>query len=936
MELNHFLRRSSSRRPLTGLLVLATAMAVQGTPTPPAWWSSGSAPVIGPAAANNGGPANVGQAKWMASKALNALKLAQPVVGDHVEESLVGPGMPIDTFAAPSPGSDAAKAQFRILTVGQLKAIATPFYQGLSESAPKWLEAERVYFQMPETGSVYPWTEDYQDDSDDSPATIGQLKAVFSLRFDRDLDADGLKDLWEEDYANQLLSLGYPDSYWGVDPTTGIAYSVSLAAGDIVPGHAYLPGGDTAGTEQQNGADVVDIQPKQQLQYRTGIFHINPPGGTTNISELSGHPGGLPLEHKVYTTADIKQKVDAQDWVDFGVGGVMPLVGENSPNSPAGDESWYTAAPGSSGGINCIYRQEKFRYWLPTLSRHSRQVSLIRFTGQGTDYEPQVAQAFDIVEMIVPAGERFSNWREKVLPVVADNFCHRTHYYSVLTDVARRDVAAVDWDGSRNDNFPDTLYSGVTNGDMVSWRMPPMLVDGIHFSQDLTYTWRAVKDSDPSVVITGPSGTGVDHWQIAGLKNTNPELPMNLEGNDPSGKKWLTWDPGDYTIKCDITGFGIVAPDLTMAKVHIGYRSPRVLVIGQIVPTDNFGSFQPDGDLAWGAAVASDILGNLNLFKGTGLGDIAAFVALENAAAANPKKATELWSGSWAGVWAPYITGSSPLAKAPTVSGPFRSSFPWGPWAARGAVSENQNFWMVEHMLTANDDSPKAPDTIKMVSSGPEDPVSYAKVKRDGAYRIFQDFSVKFEVNASGDIVYPEYDKRNCAINGDTKVKLTFTNGEMGIPFDFSTPITGEPSEASPSYNGKPTLATDKKSVSYYASARIGEYGRRVSFRQLNKDAPWIFSEIIFQVGSSGKVTTKVRTSLTAEWSQVETYPAGVQSAPPGQQFAPFNNLNIYMLDQPSKFTLKTTMLMSTHLSEFITSTPLGVWPSPEIPPATH
>jgi RHS repeat-associated protein len=172
---------------------------------PPAWWSDGNPPVIDPqATANNHGAANIGQAKWMAKSALEALRAKSPELAALVEADLVGESKPIASWATPVTPEQQAQ-QRQPLVLGQLKAIAAPFYDRLQTADPAWLAAQAIENGMPSTGSHYPWTATTSDDANKAMATVGQLKAVFSLRFenlilDPDADNDGLDDQWERDH----------------------------------------------------------------------------------------------------------------------------------------------------------------------------------------------------------------------------------------------------------------------------------------------------------------------------------------------------------------------------------------------------------------------------------------------------------------------------------------------------------------------------------------------------------------------------------------------------------------------------------------------------------------------------------------------------------------------------------------------------------------
>ena len=179
---------------IPGLLL---ALVIAALAAPPLWWSEGNPPVINENPANNHAPANIGQAKHMAKSALEALRPILPAVADQIEADLVGPGNPIPSWAAPANQAEIDQNHAPLL-IGQLKAIADPFYTRLHAAAPIWLEAERTANGTNHPGSIFPWTSTTTDDNNKGMANIGQLKAAFSLRFDHDADIDGMPGLWEE------------------------------------------------------------------------------------------------------------------------------------------------------------------------------------------------------------------------------------------------------------------------------------------------------------------------------------------------------------------------------------------------------------------------------------------------------------------------------------------------------------------------------------------------------------------------------------------------------------------------------------------------------------------------------------------------------------------------------------------------------------------
>ncbi len=216
---------------LAASLLFSGILANATPPAPPAWWSDGNPPVIDPAATAsntvlpNHGVANIGQAKCMASEALRAIGVLVPEIAAQIQSDLDGAAADhqdrIVDLTLPVPRTAAwLETQKAPLLLGQLKAIATPFYQRLHDLAPDWLdhessvESEKGQLQLNgtkdaiDTANYYPWTSDAGDDANLSPATIGQLKAVFSLRFESSTNTSKIPDLWLYNYRNQLLNQG--------------------------------------------------------------------------------------------------------------------------------------------------------------------------------------------------------------------------------------------------------------------------------------------------------------------------------------------------------------------------------------------------------------------------------------------------------------------------------------------------------------------------------------------------------------------------------------------------------------------------------------------------------------------------------------------------------------------------------------------------------
>lgn len=253
-------------------LLLITGMTVSAAP--PAWWAQVGTDghrVIDPTSTdpNPKVPANIGQAKFMAKRAVEVLQLLAPATAASIGADLVGPGKIIPTWGAPVAGSADAQEQRAPLLVGQLKAIAAPFYQHLHDSDAAWLEAQ---LQMNRTkdsadgGNFFPWTSVTTDDANRAIATIGQLKAVFSLRFETlDTDGDGLPNIQEialgtdpndSDTDNDSLTDGQ-EVMLGTDPSDSDSDNDGRTDGEEVDGGGN-PNNPSDGGESKANPDDSD------------------------------------------------------------------------------------------------------------------------------------------------------------------------------------------------------------------------------------------------------------------------------------------------------------------------------------------------------------------------------------------------------------------------------------------------------------------------------------------------------------------------------------------------------------------------------------------------------------------------------------------------------------------------------------------------------
>ena len=227
----------------------------------------------------------------------------------------------------------------------------------------------------------------------------------------------------------------------------------------------------------------------------------------------------------------------------------------------------------------------------------------------------------------------------------------------------------------------------------------------------------------------------------------------------------------------------------------------------------------------------------------------------------------------------------------------------------------------------------------------------FAAIFAQKQYRLLHSFQAKFLIDDEGKIEAPAASViHNLGSVGVTKLKAGFLKGEFGTvggvdfpPVTWSYDISTEPAETN-AFNEMVSYSTDGKSISSFATGRIGLKGRQASYRQFGKDAPWIFSEIILQLDPQGEVMLLGRTSVTAQW---EFDAAGlvpnvnISRAPAAPGTTPgisiFNNLNVYTRSQLDRVERPSGGLMGMdgHLKSFVES-PSGAWPEPAIGPSIH
>jgi len=148
------------------LLILSSTFAFGAQPD---WWTDYS--LVDGSARQDSAIATIGQAKHVIQKAYLYLEAELSEVGGAGAEvtSLY------NNYCTTAPGHSSDDLQ--LLTIGQLKYLAKPFYDRLNSATVDF----KTSAMNSASSDHYPWTVDNQDDADMALATLGQLKFAFSF-----------------------------------------------------------------------------------------------------------------------------------------------------------------------------------------------------------------------------------------------------------------------------------------------------------------------------------------------------------------------------------------------------------------------------------------------------------------------------------------------------------------------------------------------------------------------------------------------------------------------------------------------------------------------------------------------------------------------------------------------------------------------------------
>lgn len=478
----------------------------------------------------------------MAWAALHELRDVFPDTADSIEADLVGSNLAIPSWEPPLTQAD-QDGNHGPLSIGQLKAVADPFYHHLDVVAPTWLAEQRAS-NLTEFGGIYPWTQDPSDDNNSAIANIGQLKAVFALHFetmyDHDADGDYLPDWWE--VANGLSPYD----------STGVNGGSGDPDGDGVSNSGEY----SASTSPQDGNDF----PVQMMVIERQAWSAQAGLGWTRLRSASWEEG-QDTNEVVYEILTPAMLVDKAAMYTF-------------PEDPPSGFDW-SGSPWGSELVNGITTDARInhtgyptgsvtdqRIWLKApVASHERRFSAIKVVEEnvlpgGVGPGNYTVESAEIVDFVIPANGQYSGHEDSMpIPIDVEGSSTITRASIYPVEVAP-EVLAVNSDFDEGRIDPNTGYAipdcddipdvDAKTGDGNTLMALEAVRD--HLDGEYAQTERITDDMHEGWFGVNPHLLGDDFWDGATV------TIRKLDKDDPdSGRKesgqvrfYAKWGDGDF------------------------------------------------------------------------------------------------------------------------------------------------------------------------------------------------------------------------------------------------------------------------------------------------------------------------------------------------------------------------------------------------------
>lgn len=355
-----------------------------------------------------------------------------------------------------TPGASSQK-DFAAINLGQIKAVAAPFYDRLWELYWSYNSGTPATSQL-DPAWAKPWTDAPGGANDHAMATLGQLKNTFAIHLDSDGDGDGLTNLAEL-LANRNRSL------------TDRAKWTHL-------GNAYTTGGALNDGEQV----ALGLDPTNPVN---GAPPSAPSGIHITFRDADAHP------------EDPDLSLISVEWDAPVQAGITTRIADTYAGNPAG---WSVPVPPPgntpSKNFNAPFSKRIYQYRVTFKAPNGLTASI------------DIAYELPVIRGIV---QRQSDDHFKfpgVLLYSDDTYTgvprkFRTYKHTWSYDETFRTNAGVTTSTHHEDGFHtrkaflSTRSYSVSSANHKSWTYPPVGGDGSRWSRDRTYTLDNMTEPGP-------------------------------------------------------------------------------------------------------------------------------------------------------------------------------------------------------------------------------------------------------------------------------------------------------------------------------------------------------------------------------------------------------------------------------------------------------